>query len=266
MFAIRKLPLLLDGAHHRYNPAQHVKQARQGATEKRASFLNPMIFASPDKDAPHRACAQPATFTRPARSAMSWYDTAPSAIPSVRALVLAAMTILAVSPLVATAADSLMPDGVALTGGNGNGVDVIGVAANWNSVLGEHAFVFNVFEPRLVGQVSYWRGTQRPTEHGSLWDFSVMPMLRWTAPGTDAPRFFAEAGVGIHLLTATRINNERIFSTAFQFGEQAGGGFSFGPEHRYEIGAYLQHVSNAGIKKPNDGLTYVGVVFRIATR
>jgi len=180
--------------------------------------------------------------------------------------VLAAMITVAVSPPVATAADSLMPDGVALTGGNGNGVDVIGVAANWNFAGIERAFDLRGFESRLVGQVSYWRGTQRPTDHGSLWDFSVTPTLRWTAPGTDAPRFFAELGVGVHLLTATRINNERIFSTAFQFGEQAGGGFSFGPEHRYEIGAYLQHVSNGGIKKPNDGLTYIGVVFRIATR
>jgi hypothetical protein len=220
-----------------------------------------MVFAIPHGEAPDGACAQPATFTPPARSAINQPYVA-----CARVLALVVMSLVLVSPLTATAADSLAPDGLALTGGNGNGVDVIGVAANWNFAGIERAFDLRGFESRLVGQVSYWRGTQRPTEHGSLWDFSVTPMLRWTAPGTDAPRFFAEAGVGIHLLTATRINNERIFSTAFQFGEQAGGGFSFGPEHRYEIGAYLQHVSNAGIKKPNDGLTYIGVVFRVATR
>ena len=180
------------------------------------------------------------------------------------------LLVVAALPRAALASEWFIPDGVALTGGNGNQVDVIGVAANWNFdwnfARGGRAADQGGFDPRLIGQVSYWRGNQRPTEHGSLWDLSLMPVLRWTAPGSAAPRFFAEAGVGVHLLTATRINNERIFSTAFQFGEQAGGGFSFGPEHRYEIGAYLQHVSNAGIKKPNDGLTYVGVVFRIATR
>jgi lipid A 3-O-deacylase len=223
-----------------------------------------MVFTSPDGEVPVGAYAQPATFTPPARSAMNGLYAASNVAACALALMFALMSLLAMSP--AAAADSLTPDGVALTGGNGNHVDVIGVAANWNFARGERAADQGGFDPRLVGQVSYWRGTQRPTEHGSLWDLSLMPVLRWTAPGSAAPRFFAEAGVGVHLLTATRINNERIFSTAFQFGEQAGGGFSFGPEHRYEIGAYLQHVSNAGIKKPNDGLTYVGVVFRIATR
>jgi hypothetical protein len=225
-----------------------------------------MVFARPDGEAPDGPCANPAMFTPPARSATNEPFPVSIQVACLRALVLAAMSLVAVSPLAANAADSLTPDGVALTGGNGNAVDVIGVAANWNFARSERAVDQGSFDPRLVGQVSYWRGTQRPTEHGSLWDFSLMPVLRWTAPGTGAPRFFAEVGVGVHLLTATRINNERIFSTAFQFGEQVGGGFSFGPEHRYEIGAYLQHVSNAGIKKPNDGLTYVGVVFRIATR
>jgi hypothetical protein len=184
--------------------------------------------------------------------------------------VFAVTSVIAILSSHARAADALAPDGVALTGGNGNQVDVIGVAANWNFdwnfARDQRAGDQGGFSPRLVGQVSYWRGTQRPTEHGSLWDLSVMPVVRWTAPGSAAPRFFAEGGIGVHLLTATRINNERIFSTAFQFGEQIGGGFSFGPEHRYEIGAYLQHVSNGSIKRPNDGLTYVGVVFRLATR
>src|SRR5215471_14607270 len=99
-----------------------------------------MIFASPDGEAPHRACAHPATFTPPARSVMSRSDAASSVVPWSRVLVLAAMITVAVSPPVATAADSLMPDGVALTGGNGNGVDVIGVAANWNFAGIERAF------------------------------------------------------------------------------------------------------------------------------
>jgi lipid A 3-O-deacylase len=176
----------------------------------------------------------------------------------------ASTLVAAVLPAAALASDWLVPDGVALTGGYGKKVGVLGLAANWNFAQDERSFLGA--EPRLVAGVSYWRGRQEPNAHRSLWDFGLTPMLRWSAPGTASPRFFAEAGVGVHMLTATRINNDRIFSTAFQFGEQAGVGLSFGPEHRYELGAYVQHVSNARIKEPNDGLTYVGLLFRIATR
>jgi lipid A 3-O-deacylase len=176
------------------------------------------------------------------------------------------LLVVAAMPRAALASDGLVPDGVALTGGNGKSVDVLGFAVNWNFARDERSLLMGVFEPRLVAGVLYWRGTQEPNANRSLWDFGLMPVLRWSAPGTASPRFFAEAGVGVHMLTATRINNDRIFSTAFQFGEQAGVGLAFGPEHRYELGAYIQHVSNAHIKEPNDGLTYVGVLFRIATR
>jgi hypothetical protein len=166
----------------------------------------------------------------------------------------------------ALASDWLIPDGVALTAGYGKSVGVLGLAANWNFAHDERSLLLGLFEPRLVAGVSYWRGRQEPNANRSLWDFGLMPMLRWSAPGTASPRFFAEAGVGVHMLTATRINNDRVFSTAFQFGEQAGAGLAFGPEHRYELGAYIQHVSNARIKEPNNGLTYLGVLFRVATR
>jgi hypothetical protein len=176
------------------------------------------------------------------------------------------MLLLAALSRAALASDWLVPDGVAFTAGYGKSVDVLGLAVNWNFAHDERSLLAGVFEPRLVAGVSYWRGTQQPNANRSLWDFGLTPVLRWSAPATASPRFFAEAGVGVHMLTATRINNNRIFSTAFQFGEQAGVGLAFGPEYRYELGAYVQHVSNARIKEPNDGLTYVGLLLRIAMR
>jgi len=178
--------------------------------------------------------------------------------------IFASTLLVAALPRAALASDWFAPDGVALTGGYGKKVAVLGLALNWNFAHDERSFLGA--EPRLVAAVSYWRGRQEPNANRSLWDFGLMPVLRWWAPETASPRFFAEAGVGVHMLTATRINNDRIFSTAFQFGEQAGIGLSFGPEHRYELGAYVQHVSNARIKEPNDGLTYVGLLLRILTR
>ena len=92
----------------------------------------------------------------------------------------------------------------------------------------------------------------------------MTPVMRWTTATEPSPRFFVDGGVGVNLLTATRINDQRVFSTAFQFGEQIGAGVAFGPGGRHELAAYLQHVSNARIKEPNCGLTYTGVTLRVA--
>ena len=89
-------------------------------------------------------------------------------------------------------------------------------------------------------------------------------MLRWTTAAASVA-VYAEIGVGVHLLSATRINEQREFGSALQFGEQGGAGFIFGAG-RYELGVYVQHISNGRIKEPNDGITYVAGVLRAAFR
>jgi hypothetical protein len=64
---------------------------------------------------------------------------------------------------------------------------------------------------------------------------------------------FAEAGIGAHLLTATRLG-ERTFSTALQLGSVLGLGVGFGGNGQYELSYRYQRLSNIGIKQPNDGL------------
>ena len=159
---------------------------------------------------------------------------------------------------------SLTPDGAALTAGYGDDVAVYGVALDWSLSRPFAEATGNALGLRLVGQAAYWRGDERSTGHGSLWDFGITPVLRWTPAAEHLLPFFVDGGVGLHVLTATRINDHRMFSTAFQFGEQIAMGFAFGPSGRYELGAYLQHVSNGRIKEPNCGLTYPGITLRVA--
>lgn len=161
-------------------------------------------------------------------------------------------------------AGSLAPDGIEITGGYGHDVAIYGVAANWSSLCACAGLKRLGFDTRLVAQIGYWHGRQQPTPNSSLWDASVTPMLRWSTPEAANVRGFVEAGIGAHLLSATRINNDRVLSTALQFGETAGTGIAFGDRHRYELGVYVQHVSNARLKEPNNGLTYFGAVVRVA--
>ena len=180
---------------------------------------------------------------------------------SVRSVLLAVA--LCVGPC-AFAAPFPMPDGVAVTGADGNQVKMFGFATFWNSLCACAPLKDLGFDTRLLAQLSYWRGYDESTEHRSLWEASLTPTLRWIAPATGPVAVFAEAGVGVSALSATRINNERRFGSTLQFNEEGGLGVAFGEHRRFELAAYVRHVSNGGIKQPNNGITFFGGIFRVA--
>jgi hypothetical protein len=175
---------------------------------------------------------------------------------------LALLVVIGASLDPAYAAESFAPDGVDFTGGYGDNVAIYGVGVHWNSLCTCAALKNAGFDVRLQAQLAYWHGHEDPAVNRTIWDVSLTPLFRWSGMDMGSARLFIEAGLGAHLLSQTRINTERVFSTAFQFGEIGVIGLGFGDRHRYEIGALIQHVSNAAIKEPNNGLTYFGAVFR----
>ena len=86
-------------------------------------------------------------------------------------------------------------------------------------------------------------------------DFSITPMLRYQRDAALSSGLvpYAEAGIGAHLVSDTKLG-ERDLSTAFQFGPMIGLGMGFGERGQYELSYRYQHLSNADIKTPNDGL------------
>jgi hypothetical protein len=67
---------------------------------------------------------------------------------------------------------------------------------------------------------------------------------------------YAEMAVGFHFLSQTSVGAQRVFGSSFQFGDHIGVGVRFGDKGRYDIGYRYQHLSNAGIKQPNQGINY----------
>lgn len=92
----------------------------------------------------------------------------------------------------------------------------------------------------------------------SIAALGVTPMLRveWRARERTP---FIDVGVGAHLLSHTQLQGGPKFGTAFQFGEWIGAGIRFGPDGAWEIGLRLTHLSNADIKRPNDGITFASL-------
>ena len=104
-------------------------------------------------------------------------------------------------------------------------------------------------------ELSFLESDVANSENNSLFDLSLTPVFRMQRDATlssgVAP--FAEAGIGAHLLTDTRLG-ERTFSTALQLGSVLGVGVGFGGNGQYELSYRYQRLSNLGIKQPNDGL------------
>jgi len=94
----------------------------------------------------------------------------------------------------------------------------------------------------------------------SLWDIGLSPVFRMKQHHQEAGLYF-EGAIGGHLLSETRMNNRRIFGSSYNFGDHIGFGYTFGDKGRYDLGYRLQHLSNANIKAPNDGINFHEIRF-----
>jgi hypothetical protein len=94
----------------------------------------------------------------------------------------------------------------------------------------------------------------------NLWDIGITPVFRLQQNSTKTG-LYLEGGVGAHLLSHTRINASRAFGSSLQFGSHVGLGTTFGDRRQYDIGYRFQHLSNARIKSPNDGINFHQVRF-----
>jgi lipid A 3-O-deacylase len=181
-------------------------------------------------------------------------------------------TALAVGLLLAAASGSAAADDVprepdparlVLTGGYGHKIAIYGLGALWSIPFAAEFLARHGLDARLGTDVSWWDGHDRGVPTRFLWDANITPYLRWRPDERPWGQAFAEIGVGFHLLSHTQINESRILSTAFQFGERFAVGFDFGKGNRYEVTGFVQHISNGRIKDPNGGLTYWGATIGI---
>jgi len=152
------------------------------------------------------------------------------------------------------------PDFMEVEAGRGQKVNVAGVAVGGNTAWQAHAVGLE-WNLKWQARLQHWRADSELGGQKSLNLVGFTPVLRATrGPERDA-RFFVDVGVGVNLLSAHQIGNRQL-STNFQFGEYLGVGYVFGAQRRYELALRAQHVSNAGIDKPNQGLSYASIDLR----
>jgi len=105
-------------------------------------------------------------------------------------------------------------------------------------------------------QGGYWDNRSTNATNSGLWEIAITPVFRLQQNHLSGFSPYAEIGVGAHLISETSVTPQRQFGTALQFGSHIGVGARFGAKDAYEFGYRYQHLSNASIKKPNNGINF----------
>ena len=153
-------------------------------------------------------------------------------------------------------------DGVSVEYGTGNSTQLVRLGAQWN--WGNNWKWFQSNGTHLGGywdlSLANWRMNHynNTNDSGNLVDIGLTPVFRYQRD--DGKGFYGEAGIGVHLFSKLYRNNDKVLSTAFQFGDHIGAGYVF--NNGLDLGIRLQHFSNGGIKQPNGGVNFA--VARVA--
>lgn len=130
----------------------------------------------------------------------------------------------------------------------------VGVQWDWNKKLVEMGnwHLGGYWE----SDAGYWSNNSAGRTHATILDIGFTPVARIQQTTLSMVSPYVELGVGMHLLSATSLSPQRQFGTSFQFGDHVGAGLRFGSKGKYDLGYRYQHISNAGIKGPNQGVNF----------
>ena len=175
-----------------------------------------------------------------------------------------------VQPLIAAALLAASPvaypvDGMSFEYGHSNSTNAsvnlyrVGVQWDWKKKLIEMGnwHLGGYWESSF----GYWDNNSFARTHSSIIDFGLTPVLRLQPNNPAGFSPYVELGVGLHVLSHTSVSTQRQFGSSFQFGDHLGAGVRFGGKGQYDIGYRYQHLSNAGIKQPNQGINFHQVRF-----
>ena len=163
----------------------------------------------------------------------------------------------------AVAAPPGMGDLMEAAAGHGDGVNVLGVAAGRRDLRAWSLQDAWTVRFGVLGEIEILSSEASGSGNRNLLKLSALPVLRIDRKCLHRDMtVYIEGALGGSLLSHTRLNDERMLSTAFQFDEYLGGGIEWGSRREHGVGVRIRHISNGGIKRPNGGLSYVEVVVR----
>ena len=156
----------------------------------------------------------------------------------------------------------LRPSSVYIQGGAGrDSLASATVGVNWPWAWKANA-LGGQFSASTEAYISFWRANDFGGGHQSFTQVALVPYLRYTFDGGRSP-WFTELGIGISTTDKKYVTPDKTFSTRFNFSDNIAIGRGFGEKNRHEVSLRIQHISNAGIKKPNPGEEFVQLRYSV---
>jgi lipid A 3-O-deacylase len=121
-----------------------------------------------------------------------------------------------------------------------------------------YAFGQGRISTHLDVYLSDWASTAPPPAHRHTAQIGVVPMFRYRFADGQSP-WFLDGGIGLSYLAATHHTPSDPFSSRWNFSDHLGVGRNFCARHQHELSLHAKHVSNAGLRKPNPGETFVQI-------
>lgn len=145
-------------------------------------------------------------------------------------------------------------DGVFVEAGRDMQTDATRAGVLWNF---NHAW-FAEGDWHVVGHweasVASLQGKSSAGNNQRVTDLGITPVFRLQQKNPSSVAPYIEGAIGLHLVSPTSVYADRRLGSAFQFGDHIGFGILFGEHKQFELGYRFQHISNGGIKQPNQGL------------
>lgn len=126
--------------------------------------------------------------------------------------------------------------------------------------------------PESLWQGRSWQlGLQHEIEL-AIWDVpyarnvletGYTPVFRWRMPLPNRARqsFYLEAAIGLRFISHSHTSVRRYLSSNTHFSDLAGLGWQWCKRDCQQLGLRIQHLSNAGIKRPNPGINFIQVKY-----
>jgi opacity protein-like surface antigen len=152
------------------------------------------------------------------------------------------------------------PDAMFVQGGSGTHVDSGAIGLSWDTDW-RREFDSGSLELLVEASVGQWRTTHR-AHNRQFNQLAVSPLLRYYPRALDGG-WFVEGGIGVNVSSSLYHNDDRHFSTAFNFGDQLGIGRRFGEQGHQELSLRVEHFSNCAMKHPNPGENFVQLRYAV---
>ncbi|MBM4189953.1 MAG: acyloxyacyl hydrolase [Betaproteobacteria bacterium] len=156
------------------------------------------------------------------------------------------------SLLLLSAAPVWALSGMSIEIGHADNARILRASSVWNLDQHRSSGAGWHLAPQIHVGVGAWNGTA--TNKKTVAEIFVAPSVRYRPNASSGQQPYIEAGLGAHLISESRLDDQRDLGANLLVSEHLAMGVVFGDRSQYDLSYRFQHMDNAGQRTANPGL------------